>query len=227
MLLKILGIKARLLGTKIDEKIWAERTDDEVKEKDLSNLNHPHRQLLVEKMSAFYPFNRVLEIGCGYGPNLYWLAKKFPDTELIGIDINPSSVNEGNKLLMKEGISNVKLIAGKANELSQFPAGSMDIVFTDALLLYIGPDKIEEVIAELKRIARHALLFVELHRDDLLQNSAGLGIYAPDGWMRNYRKLFNQFFSDDAVTFTKIPANIWPGECWEKHGYLITVKLGN
>lgn len=113
--------------------------------------NHPHRFFSVERICKFSP-NSVLEIGCACGPNLYHIAKKLPDAEVRGLDINPIAVQRGNELLKREGISNVKLEVGKAQELKQFADQSFDVVFTDAVLIYIAPDEIKQVVKEMLRI---------------------------------------------------------------------------
>lgn len=219
---KLLGLKARILGTRIEERRWAKRNLNQI-QKGFSNLNHPHRQFLVKKISTFRPFSSILEIGCGYGPNLYWLAKQFPDIELVGIDINPLSIREGNKFLMREAISNVKLIWGKVDELDQFQDKSFDIVFTDALLIYIGPDKIKKVIREMVRISRRALILVELHHEQR-ESSENLGIYYYGYWLRNYVDLLKEFVPKDKIRLTKIPKELWGGN-WEKLGYIIEVTI--
>ena len=93
--------KAFILGTRLEEKRWAQRSFKEI-EKSLANLNHPHRKFLVEKINAFQP-KSILEIGCGYGPNLFWLAKKIPNAKIKGIDINSSAIRLGRELFKKEG----------------------------------------------------------------------------------------------------------------------------
>lgn len=120
--------------------------------------NHPHRSFLVERICKFSPIYGILEIGCACGPNLYHIAKKFPDAEVRGIDINPMAVQKGNEWFKREGISNVKLEVGKAQQLEQFADKSFDVVFTDAVLIYISPDEIKQVIKEMLRIGRVLVL---------------------------------------------------------------------
>jgi len=124
--------------------------------------DHPHRSYLVERMCKFPQLGSILEIGCASGPNLYNIAKKFPDAEIRGVDINPVAVQRGNEWLKKEGISNVKLEVGKAQELGRFADKSFDIVFTDAVLIYISPDEIKQVAKDMLRIGR-ALVLNEWH----------------------------------------------------------------
>ena len=49
---------------------------------------------------------------------------------MTGIDINSQSVQEGNDWMIQEGISNISISIGRAEELSEFRDKSFDIVFT-------------------------------------------------------------------------------------------------
>jgi SAM-dependent methyltransferase len=120
--------------------------------------DHPHRSFLVERICKFSPLRSILEIGCASGPNLYNIAMKFPDAKIRGVDINPVAVQKGNEWLKKEGISNVKLEVGRAQELGRFADKSFDVVFTDATLIYISPVEIKQVIKEMLRLSRVLVL---------------------------------------------------------------------
>lgn len=218
---RLVGAVHHLVGTHLNEKKW----EAYIRSKDImmAGIKHPHRLWLFEQINSFYPFSSISEIGCSYGPNVEILAKKFPCVDVVGLDISQNSVNEGNSRLSQQGLDNAYLVHGKADDLSRFDDKSIDIVFTDATLLYIGPDKIKTVIAEMLRIHRKALLFCELHWPNLSQNSDDLGNYTRDGWVRDYKKLLSHFSPDDSIALKKIPANIWPEGRWPRYGYLITV----
>jgi len=239
--LNLRRLRLGLLGTKTLEKEWATRhlrkgndwnntqhtdEDDEWVMSYWDSQNHSHRPFLIEKISAFYPFSSILEIGCNCGPNLYLIAKKFVDIEARGIDINPRAIEKGNELFASDGISNVKLSVGKADELGQLQDKSFDIVFTDAVLIYIGPDKILRAVKEMIRIARRALIFVEWH-DDSSQGKVrcSLGVYHLGCWKRDYTSLLKQFVAEKQIYLTKIPYTMWPGDDWGKFGYVIEVIL--
>lgn len=228
------------MGTQAREKEWARRhlkkgndwddtehigEDDEWIIGYWNSRNHSHRPFLIEKISTLCPFNSVLEIGCNCGPNLYLMSKRFPGIEITGIDINPRAVEKGNEWFNSEGISNVKLSVGKADRLEQFPDKSFDIVFTDAVLIYIGPDKINEVMKGMLRIARRALVLLERHRSKPDgKDPRGLGVYSQGLWTRDYVALLKQFVPEDKIHVTKIPEEIWPG--WKDAGTVIEVVLG-
>jgi SAM-dependent methyltransferase len=233
--LKPVHLKELIVGTKAREKEWATRhlrkgNDWGNEEGDWikgywDSRNHGHRNLLVERICKFSP-SSILEIGCNCGPNLYLLAKKFPEAQIRGIDINPMAVQKGSEWLAQEGISNVKLSVGKANDLGEFQDKSFDIVFTDAVLIYIGPDKIKEVIKAMIRIARRALILVEQHYfESRNEDPHGLGVHRYGRWIRDYTGLLKQFVPEEHISITRITEDIWPDERWKETGAIVEVVM--
>lgn len=237
--LKLRYLKERLLGTRVAEREWATRhlrggndwnnakhtgDSDEWIKSYWDSRDHSHRRFLLEHISKSSPVSSILEVGCNCGPNLYLLAKKFPDAEIVGIDINPEVVQRGNEWFAQAGIKNVKLLVGKADELGQFEDKSFDIVFTDAVLIYIGPDKIKEVMKGMLRIARKALLLFEWH--SFGRKSKPSGIYVGH-WTRDYVALLKEFVPERNIRIIKMPAEIWPDKNWQKYGAVIEVTWAN
>jgi SAM-dependent methyltransferase len=238
--LKFPLIMERIIGTKARERQWATRHQH--RGSDWGNTHrsqseewvldywdsrdHSHRAFLLEKIAGFSPISSVLEIGCNCGPNLYLIARRFPESRIRGIDINPAAIQKGRELFAGAGITNVSLSVNKANELGQFPDKSFDVVFTDAVLIYIGRDKIRKVIAEMVRVARKGLVLLERydfgpeHRDPY-----GLGIRRHDLWLRNYATLVKQFAPGAQVQITRVTGDIWPDQGWQETGALIEVRL--
>lgn len=228
-------LKEYLLGTRVREKLWATkhirgggdwgptRYGEEWVRSFWDSQDHSHRPFLIERISNFSP-SSVLEIGCNCGPNLCLLAKKFPDAEIRGIDINPLAVQKGNEWLRQEDILNVKLLVGKADELGQFQDKSFDVVFTDGVLIYIGPDKIKKVIQEMIRITRRALILMELHSFETERKDRyGLGVHYYGDWKRDYVALLKPFVPQEQIHTTKTPEDIWPIKQWIEAGAVIEV----
>jgi SAM-dependent methyltransferase len=208
------------------------------------SYNHPHRSFLVEEMSKFSPINNVLEIGCASGPNLYAIAKRFPEAQLRGIDINPLAVQRGNEWFREECIANVKLEVGEAQELEHFEDREFDIVLTDAVLIYITPDEIEQVIKEMLRISR-ILMLNEWHVFNkrlaflwnaycyfrlgprtvsyLFRPKASLGLNVGH-WARDYVGLFQEFVPKEKVHIIRLPKGLWDDKGWQTWGALIEVQ---
>ncbi len=212
-----------LIGTKVRERYWSARS---ISEGYWKNRDHPNKHFLAERMAAFLPIHSILEVGCASGPNLYLLAKKFPQAQIVGIDINQEAIQYGNAQFAQEGISNVRLLVGKADNLGEFPDRAFDIVFTNALLIYIGPDKIKEVIAGMLRITNRALVLMELHcLGSNTKDPLGRGIYRYGNWVRDYVALLKQFVAEEQIQVTKIPEHVWPEEPWKELGTVIEVVM--
>jgi ubiquinone/menaquinone biosynthesis C-methylase UbiE len=181
--------------------------------------------LLLERLVHYAPVSSVLELGSNCGPNLYRIAKAFPECSLVGVDANPLAVDWGNAQFRKEGLATVRLVCSRVDELEQFGTKSFDLVLTDALLIYIGPDKIEFVVREMLRIARKALILVEWHEDGS-ESRSGLGALYEGVWKRDYRRLIEESVrSTAAVHLSKVPVDVWPSRQWMDLGYVIEIRL--
>jgi SAM-dependent methyltransferase len=224
----IKGIHRTLFGTRVDEAIWEKKSHTHVR-KNLVNVSLPHRAWLVDKIlthlestpqeKALSNHTSILEIGCGCGANLEVIARRAPFLRLIGIDISSASISVGRDRFAEIGLRDITLIEGKADDLSAFSDASIDVVFTDAVFLYIGPDKIKTCIEEMRRISRRAIILLEMHIDGIGSD----GVYTRDGFVRDYRALCNHF-SDD-IKLTCMPKDKRPAGRWPKYGTLIEVTL--
>ena len=195
-----------IAGMRVDEKIWKNRKREDVR-RNFDNLYSPHRAWLAEKiiecLGDSCPDDRdLLEIGSGWGPNLITLAKENKSFRLTGVDISSASVTEGKAYLNENGIEGVELFRGQCDNLSFLKSKSADVVFTDALLMYIGTDKIHKVMHEMDRIARKKICLLELHLNGIKDR------YTRDGWIRDYKKLFSKLVHKDSITFTKLPLDV-------------------
>jgi len=197
------------IGTKARERYWAGRS---IAQDYWNGRELPSKHFLAERIAPFSPIHSILEVGCASGPNLYLLAKRFPQAQIVGIDINSTAITYGNVQVAREGIPNVKLSVGRADRLGKFKDRSFDVVFTNALLIYIGPDKIKEVIKGMLRVTRKALVLMELHCfESDTKDPLGLGFYQHGywgNWIRDYEALLKQFVSEEQIRVTKIPRDV-------------------
>ena len=212
-----------LLGTKARERQWMSRS---IAEGYWNNRDSASKHFLAERIAAFSPVHSILEVGCASGPNLYVLAKKFPQAQIVGIDINQEAIQYGNVQFAKEGIPNVRLLVGKADNLGEFQDRAFDVVLTNALLIYIGPDKIKNVIQGMIRIANQAIVLMELHFfEPNAKDPFGLGIYHSGNWVRDYAALLKQFVAEEQIDVTKIPEEVWAERPWNELGSVVEVVM--
>jgi ubiquinone/menaquinone biosynthesis C-methylase UbiE len=69
------------------------------------------------------PFTDLLDCGCGTGPMLTLLHRKYPDNKYTGIDLTPRMIEVAKRKNMK----NVELVVGDCENLP-FADNSFDVV---------------------------------------------------------------------------------------------------
>jgi len=120
---------------------------------DLRRKVQPPDQLI--ERSGIKPGMRVLEVGCGSGAFVTFIARTVGKTGIVyALDIQPAMLRQLKAKLARpenRGIKNIKLILGKADELP-FADGSLDLVYMVTVLQEI-PDK-KKALKEAKRVLK-------------------------------------------------------------------------
>lgn len=93
----------------------------------------------------------IVELGCGQGANMAYLAKKNPDSKFTGMDLYPSLDKRHRKL-------NINLIDGDYHNLSKIENDSVDLVYAIETLCY-SMNK-NQIFKEVNRILKKDGLFV-------------------------------------------------------------------
>jgi len=198
----IINFFQSFFGTSFHEKKWKERTGNNwIIEGYWKGIKHAHRQFLI-KYILEKNIKSVLEIGCNCGPNLRILLEKNPHLILRGIDINAESIDIGNKKFKQMKKGDIKLFERNIDNLTLFSDNSFDVVFSDAVLIYIAPDKIKNILQELLRISSKRLVLLE-------QNNHHKSKYCGH-WIHNYKKLLSTFIPIEKIELIKLPYHIWP-----------------
>lgn len=66
-------------------------------------------------------FDNVLDVGCGTGPVIELLARKYPEKHFVGLDITPAMI----EIAQSKGLPNAEFVVGDAENLP-FGDGSFD-----------------------------------------------------------------------------------------------------
>jgi len=201
-------------GTKKNEKYWKERQIDW--KTGYWTPEHPHREMIIKALGRFN-FGSVFEIGCASGANLQRIHQAYPQTQFGGMDINAEAIALAKQLLPQAQILDV----GQADDI-YFSDKSIDVILTDATLIYIDRDKIDKVMKEITRIARNGIVLCEFHSQSWwrrlgLRFVSHLNAY-------DYEKLLDKYDCYD-IQFTKIPADIWPVLPWMEFGWIISARI--
>jgi hypothetical protein len=199
------------LGEKVTDskaRYWARAGEDAVRAY-WESRNDASSRFLADHVRPLTPAT-ILEVGCNCGNRLYRIAKERPDCRLVGIDISPLAVARGNEWLAAEKISNVELRRGRIEDLSELGDRSFDLVLTWAILIYIKPGAITQVLAGLLRVAKRHLVLLEMNGTEAADPS-GLGTYHPPGnWKRDYRKILESLgVPGENIRIEPLPNGIW------------------
>lgn len=194
-----------LNGTNKHTKYWRERKIDWEKDYLTGVINHPHRQLIINKLAQFQ-WRSLLEVGMGAGANLVLINKQWPAAEVGGCDINEDAVRVAAKYLPKARYMDV----GDPRDIF-LSDKSVDVVMSDACLIYFGKWQVKKALKDMKRVARSHLLLCELHSEKKVRSRYNV---------HNYKKILEELDCYN-IEIEKIPKEVWPGTPWEEWGHII------
>ena len=107
------------------------------------------RNLLIEL--GIEPGQSVLEVGCGSGALVRYVAKQHPDVAITALDVNRYLLGEAAALAERDGVGDrITFREGDACALP-FPDGSFDRVFSSTVMEEVDADK---MMAELVRVTK-------------------------------------------------------------------------
>lgn len=173
-------------------------------------MNHPHRDLIIKRLSEIQ-WRSMLEVGCGAGANLVRIKQQWPAADVGGIDINLDAIKVASKYLPKAKFMDV----GDPRDIF-LTDRSVDVVLSDACLIYFGPWQVRKALKDMKRVARGHLVLCELHSEKKVWFSR----YN----IHNYRKLLEELDCYN-IRIEKIPKEVWPGTPWEEYGHIISATF--
>ena len=153
----------------------------------------------------------TLDYGCGYGQNMSVLKNLKNDIDLNCVDISQDRIKMLN--VINENIYKFKLNQFKIDELKKFD-NKFDLVFTDAVLIYINTNNIKKILKNLIKSSRKFLLFHELTYAYSYQKINHLYIH-------DYKRIIKQINSRLKI---KIIKSLKLGTPWSTHGTKIIIE---
>ena len=146
---------------------------------------------------------RVLEICCGEGDLAAWLGRMSP-AEIVGIDISEEAIRKATR---KHGqLQNVIFKVADALELSDFPAGTFDIVVGQATLHHLShalPTASKECSRVLKPGGKCLFIFEPLGHNPLIAALRGAVNAASQYQWLDESMLFEWAIKDFAGNFAR------------------------
>jgi pseudaminic acid biosynthesis-associated methylase len=121
---------------------------------DRNDREMPGRVAAWREMIGGLPIESVLEVGCNVGWNLTYLSR-IGSYRLVGVEPQPDAARRGRR----RG-DEFAILEGNAFDLP-FKDRSFDLVFTSGVLIHIHPRDLSAALAEIERVSRRFVLYVE------------------------------------------------------------------
>lgn len=96
---------------------------------------------------------RYCDLGCGFGINLLVAALAHPQSEFVGVDVNPQHTAAAQAMADAAGLSNVRFITGCFADIPALSLGAFDYVVCHGVWSWIS----QEVQLELQTALEHLL----------------------------------------------------------------------
>ncbi len=208
-----LGVTYRMLRAKNTDsraRYWSRQDEADIR-KTWESRKAPNSRYLSRALSGI-EFGSLLELGSSCGNRLAVIAADRPGIRFVGLDINRLAVECGNRWMLEEGIRNVALEWGRVEDLSAYADGSFDVVFSWAVLMYVRPARILEVLKEVLRVSAKAIVLIEMQTDRVEGDPRG-AYYPPGNWKRDYLSLLKEAGADPSrIECEWLTKDIWnPG----------------
>jgi len=123
--------------------------------------------------------------------------------------------------LEARGVCGVRLEVGQGEALTAFENRSVDIVIADAVLKYVPPQKINDVIREMLRVARKGIILGTWHFE--ATDGEEFWLYDEGAWVYDYRRLLGHY-PGLAVSSAPYLDSVWSDARWNRYGVVLTAR---
>ncbi|MBW7993887.1 methyltransferase domain-containing protein [Neisseria meningitidis] len=103
---------------------------------------------------------KVLELGCSMGGNIITQALYYPDAEFVGIDLSGRQVAQGNAIIEKMGLENVRLAEKDILTIDE-SFGKFDYIIVHGIWSWV-PDTVKDKILSICRnnLTEHGIAYI-------------------------------------------------------------------
>jgi SAM-dependent methyltransferase len=107
------------------------------------------RQLFAYLEPLAFRGGRMLDFGCGAGASTFALAKFLPETEIIGLELDPRRVDLCRKIAARRGTPNVRFIPSPTGDTLPSELGNVDFIMLSAVYEHLLPGERRTLMPQL------------------------------------------------------------------------------
>lgn len=161
----ILGSTSREYVLLHDRLVWA--SERQVRHVLLENLRASVSRLVADNRTP-----TIVEVGCGTGRNLFFLAQQFPDAQLIGYELTEATVANARRRAVQFG-GRVRVEQADVTSGRVLPS-TFDVAYSVHALEQLG-NRLDNALGEMAR-ARRGVVFLEPCGELAPANARGLAM---------------------------------------------------
>lgn len=146
----------------VSEGVWRKRGGEAWVETYWSDDRSPRRNCIIEALrDSFGAPASVLDVGCNAAPNLRRVAAEFSGCRLVGFDINQEAIDGAARRFAELHIKAELSVGSYYDVLPSIETASIDVVLSSYALAYVPTANLQQVLADIVRIARTGLVLAE------------------------------------------------------------------
>lgn len=102
------------------------------------------------RQAKLKPGHRILDVGCGTGTLVLMIKQMYPETEIVGLDVDPDMLKRARAKALAAGVE-ITFAEGSATDLP-YGDGSFDRVFSSLMLHHLDREQKRKAVAECYRV---------------------------------------------------------------------------
>jgi 2-polyprenyl-3-methyl-5-hydroxy-6-metoxy-1,4-benzoquinol methylase len=99
--------------------------------------------------AADFDGKRILDFGCGSGSSTMVLARMFPHSQIVGIELSPEYLEVADKRLLFYGYENVRFLQSPSGTTLPTDIGQFDFIVMSAVFEHLLPDERRAIMPKL------------------------------------------------------------------------------
>lgn len=200
---------------------WTNR-DYEIVQKAISTFDLPHRKILLKYMKMMFKFDAsidVLDVGGGLGSNVINCAGQFTNCSFEVLEIQKKAIEVGQAFANSKKMFNIHFTNADVR-FYNFPNDKYDLIFVDAVFLYLNDIESKMLLRNLIRSTKKYLIIVDFNVSNRFLRTT---YRIRDGYIHNFYKSLSSE-PIQKIKISQIGESGFTGR-WAHFGSIIEIEI--